>query len=179
MLFFSDGYAIICRCTYISEDKNMIISFFGHADFPKTVEHQQSLIAVLERIIGDAPADIYLGGYGSFDSLAYDCSKKYHETHPRISLFYVTPYMTVEYQRTHLAYQKEKYDGIICPPIEDKPPRFAISYRNQWMVEQSDYIICGIFHPWGGAYKAYCYAQRKKKPIINITETKFNKPPSP
>lgn len=146
----------------------MIITFFGHAQFTGSVECEQKILSFLEEKVGNNSVEIYLGGYGEFDSFAYDCCKKYKETHPNVSLIFITPYMTIEYQQNHLEHQKTRYDKIIFPEIEDKPLKFSIVYRNQWMVEQADYIICGISHEWGGAYKAYRYAKRKKKYIFNV-----------
>ena len=146
----------------------MIITFCGHSDFMKTEEYERNFFAILEEIVGDRSADFYLGGYGSFDAFAYDCCKKYKMTHPRVSLFFITPYMTPEYQKNHLDAKREQYDGIIYPEIENKPLKFAISYRNKWMVEQADCVICGLVHDWGGAFQTYRHAKRKKKPIFNI-----------
>ena len=151
----------------------MVITFCGHAQFPIAEEYEQKLLAFLEEKIGDNPADFYLGGYGAFDNFAYDCCKKYKKSHPNVSLILITPYMSVEYQRNHLEYQKNQYDEILYPEIEDKPLKFAISYRNKWMVEQADYLICGISHDWGGAYKTYQHAKRKNKPIWNLTDKEF------
>lgn len=148
----------------------MIITFCGHAEFHRTKEHEKKILELLQKYVGDRSADIYLGGYGDFDSLAYDCCKRYKETHSQISLIFITPYITVEYQKNHLEYQKKMYDEIIYPPIESKAFRFAITYRNRWMIERSDYVICGITHEWGGAYKTYKYALQKNKSVINITD---------
>ena len=151
----------------------MIVTFCGHSQFSKSKEYEQKILAFLEEKVGDAPASFYLGGYGDFDSFAYECCKSYKEAHPNVSLIFITPYITVEYQKNHLNYRKKRYDDIIYPEIEGKPLKFAISYRNQWMVEQADYVVCGITHDWGGAYKTYPYAKRKKKPIFNVINEKF------
>ena len=45
----------------------MIITFCGHDQFRKTAEHEQKLLAFLEKTVGDQPAEMYLGGYGEFD----------------------------------------------------------------------------------------------------------------
>lgn len=152
----------------------MIVTFCGHDQFHKTQEYEQKIFAFLEEKVGDQPVEMYLGGYGDFDGFAYDCCKKYKERHPKAVLVFVTPYLTVEYQQSHLKYQKTKYDLILYPEIENKPLRFAIFYRNRWMVKKADYVICGIDHDWGGAYKTYQYAKRQKKPIINITGKEFS-----
>lgn len=147
----------------------MIVTFCGHAQFHKTEEYEQKILAFLEEKIGDQSADMYLGGYGGFDGFAYDCCKKYKETHPNISLVFVTPYLTIEYQKNHLDYQKTRYDSILYPEIENKPKRYAITYRNRYMVEKADFVVAYITHDWGGAYKTYQYAKRKKKSIFNIS----------
>ena len=148
----------------------MVITFCGHAQFAKTVEYERKILAFLEEKIGDQSAEFYLGGYGAFDALAYDCCKTYKASHPNVSLVFVTPYITVEYQRNHLESLKAEYDAILYPEIEGKPLKFAIAYRNRWMVEKADYVVCGIDHSWGGAYTTYRYAKQKKKTIFNIVD---------
>ena len=49
----------------------MIVTFCGHAQFHKAEEYEQILLAFLEEKIGDQAADMYLGGYGGFDSFAH------------------------------------------------------------------------------------------------------------
>lgn len=149
----------------------MIITFCGHAHFHKTKEYEQKILSFLAEKVGDNSVDMYLGGYGDFDTFAYECCKKYKKTHPNVSLVFITPYITVEYQRNHLEKQKQFYDEIIYPEIEDKPLKFAIIYRNRWMVEKADCVVCGIMRNRGGAYETYQYARRKKKMIFNVVDT--------
>ena len=151
----------------------MIITFCGHSVFEKEEEYEQKILTFLEEKVGDNPADMYLGGYGDFDAFAYECCKKYKKTHPAISLVFVTPYLTLEYQRNHLNYQRTRYNSILYPEIEDKPLRFAITYRNKYMVEKADYVVAYITHSWGCAYKFYRYAMQKGKEIFNISNKSF------
>lgn len=146
----------------------IIITFCGHAQFSKSAEYERIVLDYLTETAKDQPIDFYLGGYGEFDSFAYDCAKTYQKTHPHTSLYLITPYMTATYQKNHLTYQKDRYDGIIYPELENKPQRLAISYRNKWMVEQASYIIAYVDHAWGGAYSTYQYAKRKGKTILNL-----------
>ena len=149
----------------------MTVTFCGHSDYTGTVEDEQRIISILTEIVGDRKAQLYLGGYGSFDEFARKCGRKYQETHPNTSLIFVTPYITVDYQKNHLEYSKELYDEILYPSLEEKPLKFAISYRNKWMVENADYVIAYITHEWGGAYKTYKHAKKKQKQIFNIART--------
>ena len=148
----------------------MIVTFCGHSQFSKSENYEKKILSFLEEKVGDEPADMYLGGYGDFDSFAYDCCKKYKKTHPNVSLVFVTPYLTIDYQRNHLQHQEKMYDSIFYPEIEDKPKRYAISYRNKYMAEKADYVTAYVSHSWGGAYKTYQHAKRKGKKIFNLAD---------
>ena len=148
----------------------MIITFCGHADFDKNREYEEKLLDFIEEKVGNEAVEFYLGGYGAFDRFAYDCCNKYKRSHPNVSLVLVTPYMTVEYQQNHLEYEKARYDAIIYPDIEDKPPRFAISYRNKYMVEAADCVVAYVCRRFGGAFATYQHAKRKGKEIFNLAE---------
>ena len=142
----------------------MIITFCGHSTFNKTDEYEHELLEILESTVGDAPAEFFLGGYGNFDSFAYSCCKKYKIKHPKVSLVFVTPYLKID--PTYAAL----YDSVVYPDIEDKPLKFAITYRNKYMVEKADIVVAFIDHEWGGAYKTYVYAKRKGKRVINLAK---------
>ncbi len=149
----------------------MIITFCGHSQYNQTKADEEKILSLLEKLIGDTSAEIFLGGYGSFDMFARSCASRFQSQHPNTKLILVTPYLTEEYQKNHLQDQKELYDSIVYPPIENVPLRFAILRRNQWMVEQADFVIAFITHTFGGAYKTYSYAKKKKKTVYNISDT--------
>ena len=148
----------------------MTITFCGHSDFCKTYAYESKILEILEETVGEEAAEIYLGGYGSFDSFAYECCKKYKKTHPNISLVFVTPYITTQYQESYLKGIEDMYDCIVYPEIEDKPMKFAIVYRNRYMVEKSDFVIAFVSRKYGGAYSTYKYAMRKGKTVLNLAE---------
>lgn len=140
----------------------MIITFCGHSKYIESKEDEEKILSLLTELIGDEPAELYLGGYGAFDAFAQRCGRKYQKTHPKTKLVLIVPYITSQYQ-------KDLYDEINYPSLEDKPLKFAISYRNKWMVDQADFVIAYISHDWGGAYQTYKYANRQRKPSFNIS----------
>ncbi len=142
----------------------MIITFCGHSSFWGAQDLESKVLSLLEEKIGNSKAEIFLGGYGKFDSFAYTCSKKYKKTHPDTSLVFVTPYISIEYLKD----KEELYDSILYPPIENVPLRFAISKRNKYMVDSADYVIAFITHRSTGAYNTYKYAKRRGKEIFNL-----------
>ena len=148
----------------------MILTFCGHADFQKTPEMASRLLTLLEERVGNSPAELYLGGYGGFDRFAYEVASQYKQTHPQVSLVFVTPYLTEEYQRTHLTEAATRYDAILYPELERVPPRFAISYRNRYMVEKADLVIAYVCRERGGAYRTLRHALRRGKDTVNLAE---------
>ena len=61
------------------------------------------------------------------------------------------------------------YKNTLLPEgIEAVHPRFAISWRNKWMIKQSDYVVTYITHSWGGAAQFAKLAEKQKKTVINL-----------
>ena len=59
-------------------------------------------------------------------------------------------------------------DTILPEGIERVHPRYAIVWRNNWMIDHSEYVIAYITHPTGGAYRAVERAKKKDKAVIMI-----------
>lgn len=60
--------------------------------------------------------------------------------------------------------------SIFPEGIEAVPRRFAISWRNKWMLQKAGYVIVYITHSWGDAAQFAAIAQRKKKVVIHLTD---------
>ncbi len=52
-----------------------------------------------------------------------------------------------------------------------KPPKSAIPFRNEWMVNRSDTVICYIAHEHGGAARFVELARGSGEKIINLFVT--------
>jgi uncharacterized phage-like protein YoqJ len=150
----------------------MIITFCGHKDICDKQFILNKLIETLEPYFkGNTPLTFYCGGYGDFDSIAsqaIDILKKQY-TEVKAEKIYVTPYITASCKEK-LDTLKNYYDEVIYPPLENVPLKFAISRRNEWMVENSDIIIAYVKVSFGGAAKTLTYAKRKHKQIIHISD---------
>ena len=59
-------------------------------------------------------------------------------------------------------------DTMLPEGIETVHPRFAISWRNKWMLKQSDYVVTYITHSWGGAAQFAEMAEKQQKIVINL-----------
>ena len=141
------------------------VTFCGHSQL--SLEEEKRLFPLLctqiERLITLGADTFLLGGYGSFDTLCARAVKKAKEKHPHITSILVIPYINRTYNN------EELYDFTQYPPIEKVPPRFAISKRNEYMVQKSDILLSYVKYSFGGAYTTLCYAQRKKKDIVSLS----------
>jgi uncharacterized phage-like protein YoqJ len=151
----------------------MIITFFGHANYSSNAEDELRLFQLLEEIIQEKQVNFYLGGYGKFDYFALQCAKKYKNLHSNTTLTFITPYLG-KWLNERKDLLQSTYDTMIYPEIEHTPQKFAILKRNEWMVNQADYIIFYVNQHYGGAYKTMLYAHKNKKTFINLYKGNYD-----
>ena len=143
----------------------MTCCFFGHKDarpdiYPKLVE-------AIRRLITENNVLIFLvGNQGRFDSMVLKALRQLKKEFAHISYNIGLAYMPTEKQE----YDPYVFGETMLPEgIERVHPRYAISWRNKWMVTESDFVIAYVTHSWGGAAKYVELAERKKKSIIYIS----------
>ena len=137
-------------------------TFFGHRDCPETIKPK--LREILVDLITNHNVDMfYVGHQGQFDAYVHSKLKKLKQEYPQINYAVVLAYMPgkkTEY---------DDYSDTMLPEgIESVHPHYAISWRNNWMLKQSDYVVTYIIHTWGGAYQYAEKARRQKKVVINL-----------
>ena len=143
---------------------NMIIAFCGHSNYVQNIHDKEKILNILEIEAGEAPCEIFLGGYGGFDAFAFQCVKEFKRSHSNAKLSLVTPYL----KKKKDFLQAGEFDSVIYPNLEHVPPRYAISHRNRWMIGQADVVISHVSHQYGGAYAMYLVAKQKAKKIYNL-----------
>ena len=137
----------------------MVCTFFGHRDAPKEIE--PSLRLALIDLIENKNADVfYVGNHGNFDVMVRRQLEDLSKTYP--IKYYVV-----------LAYMPSKNDApdehsILPEGIETVPRRFAINYRNKWMLTKSDIVITYVTRPVGGAWEFKQLAEKANKIVIAI-----------
>ena len=144
----------------------VICSFFGHRRVYENI--RPALAAEIERHITEYEVDtFYVGGYGAFDGMASDILLEMKADYP-ISVFRILAYVPGK------KYIEDKYPTILPEGVELVPPRYAITHRNRWIVEASDYVIAYVQTSYGGAYDALKYARHKGKQTVNLAEQNKN-----
>ena len=115
-----------------------------------------------ELITKENVKEFWAGNYGAFDYIAASAIRKLKKTYSDISLVLVIPYLTREINEYKKQYDKD-YDMILVSDVPEKTPRrYYIIKTNEYMVDNSDYLICFVKHSWGGAAKTLEYAEKKK-----------------
>ena len=138
-----------------------IVTFCGHKEIADTSTVRVAVDETL-RGLGAEGADYFLlGGYGGFESLAAHVVYDLKRDNPQIHSTLVIPYLNRDYDT-------KLYDDTTYPPLEGVPLKFAISKRNEWMVDQADVVVAYVQHSWGGAAATLRYAESKHKRIIRI-----------
>ena len=134
-------------------------TFFGHGDCPET-KYSNILQAIQNLITEKNIITFYVGTQGNFDSLVYRALCNLRADFPQIRIYRVLAYLPKDNSLIS--------DSILLEGIELVHPRYAISWRNRWMIEHSDYVIAYITHNYGGAARFVDEAKRKGKTVINL-----------
>lgn len=135
-------------------------TFFGHRDCPSEIK--EKLRDVLIDLTENQAVDMfYVGNNGAFDRLVRAVLRDLAQEYPQIQYAVVLERMPTEQGGT-------AQDTMLPEGIEEVPPRFAISWRNNWMLQKSNFVVCYVTRSWGGAAKFAETAKRRKKTVINI-----------
>lgn len=142
----------------------MICTFFGHRSVPENIK--EVLRRTVIDLIKNCGVDLfYVGNHGQFDHMVsrvlQELSEKYN-----IKYYIVLAYIPVGNNQTVYG---EPMNTILPDGIEFVPKRYAINYRNKWMIEQSDYVVTYVTnHIGSGAAVFKNISERKGKKVIEL-----------
>lgn len=144
------------------DNKEKSCCFFGH----RYVTHdiKAKLTEIIQSLITEEQVyNFYVGHQGQFDSMVYSVLKELKIKYPQINYSVVLAYMPDK----HI---KEMYgeDTIFPDGLESVPKRFAILKRNDWIIRQSDFLVCYVYKVTGGAVKCREKAANKGLKIIDL-----------
>jgi len=139
-----------------------VCTFFGHRECSDSIKTK--LREVLIDLITNHNVDMfYVGNQGRFDTIVRGVLQELKKEYPRIYYAIVLAYMPGK--RTEY---NDYSDTMLPEGIESVHPRYAISWRNNWMLQHSDYVVTYITHSWGGAAQFSEKAKSQKKTVINL-----------
>ena len=140
----------------------MTCTFFGHRNVPNEIE--PTLRSTLVDLIENHGADLfYVGNHGEFDAMVRRVLRELSAKYP-IKYHVVLAYMPEKRDE----FRSEDYSDTILPEgLEDVPKRFAINYRNKWMIERSDCVVTYVVRDVGsGAAKFKKLAEKKGRKVL-------------
>lgn len=142
----------------------MCCTFFGHRNLSPKIEPILRS-AIIDLIENHNVTLFYVGNHGAFDSMVY---KVLHELSEKYEIKY---YVVLAYlpKETNKHFYNDYSDTILPDGIENVPKKFAIVYRNKWMIKKSDYVITYIIN----RFKSNCtqfkeFAEKQGKTIIDL-----------
>ncbi len=137
----------------------MTCTFFGHKDTPIQIEPKlrRTLIELIEN---NDVRNFYIGNHGNFDRMVTKVLKELKITYPHISYTVVLAYLPTT---------KYDCDTVYPEGIENVPPRFAISYRNRYMIDKCNYVVTYVTRSFGGAVQFKELALKKGKLVIELS----------
>lgn len=138
----------------------MVCVFFGHGDCPASIK--SSLFETIKDQIERGTLQFYVGNHGNFDRIILSCLRELKVLYPEIRYSVVLAYLP----KNPNSYQPD--ETIFPAEMESAPRRFAIDFRNRWMVNHADLVIAYITRSFGGAAKFVNVAKCKKLPIIYL-----------
>lgn len=140
--------------------KEQTVTFFGHRDTPK--ETEPALRLTLIDLIENKNATLfYVGNHGNFDAMVRRQLEDLSKTYP-IKYYVVLAYMPGKND-------KPDEHSIFPEGIETVPRRFAINYRNKWMLNKSDIVVTYVTRNFGGAWEMRKLALKHRTQLLEIT----------
>ena len=144
-------------------ERIMTCTFFGHHDAPNTVKKELREI-LIDLILNKNVRNFLVGNHGSFDfyvrSILRDLKKEY-----QIEWVVVLAYL----KKPEEFSCEDKYETLYPQEVASGPAKFAIVRRNNYMIENSDYVITYVHKIYGGAKQFQEKAIKKGKTVINIS----------
>ena len=136
--------------------------FIGHADTPFILKN--NLKEAVKQVISEGVLNFFVGNNGNFDWLVQNLLVNMINDGYAINLYVV------------LSYPNEK---SICAPqsytiypegIENTPPRFAITKRNDIIINKSSFMIAYVKNNFSNSHKWLEKAKKKGIKIINLAD---------
>ena len=149
-----------------------VCTFAGHREVHQA-NISDKLDEAISKIVDSNDSFRFLvGGMGDFDGMCSSAVRRAKRKYPdkQISLELVLPYLTKELNENK-NYYESSYDDVIIPiELAGTHYKSAITKRNRWMVDKSDWLIAFVYRDFGGAYTTLRYAEKKGLQIINLAK---------
>lgn len=141
--------------------------FAGHRDRTFCYGIEDKVPVVLENLILQGYTTFYDGHMGYFDSVCLGALRVLKRKYPFIRIIRVDYRYIIKQDENIIP---DYVDETIFVGLENVHYKMKIVKRNQWIVDNSDCLVCHInsIVDMSGAKRMRDYAKRKNKKIIEI-----------
>ena len=108
-----------------------------------------------------------MGNNGNFDKAVLSVLVRLKDKYKHVEYMVVLAYMPREANSEYAT----EYPTILPEEVASSFPKFAISARNFWMIENSDTVITYVNRNFGGAAKYKALAKKKGKRVIEVSHS--------
>ena len=144
--------------------KEKVVCFAGHRFEWHNINIDEKLEKTIITLIKKGYTTFFNADYGYFDELASSILCKLKKTYSHIKIYKILTYYNPNKKQLPAHYTES-----ILPDLSMFHYKQKIIKRNEWIVDNSDILICHIIHSNNsGAYTMVKYAQSKNLPIIYI-----------
>ena len=137
----------------------MICTFFGHRDADDSIKAK--LKDTILQLIKEGVTDFYVGNNGAFDFYVQTVLKDITKEHK-------VNFSVILSNVNEMSIGADQSYTIFPEGLEKALPKFAISKRNDWMINNSQIAITYVNHHFSSSYKWLEKARKKGVKIINL-----------
>lgn len=138
-----------------------VCTFFGHRECYGL--DAALLRSTIEDLIEQGVTEFLVGNHGQFDGMVHSCLQSLQKQYPNIRYSVVLAYLPTEKRAFG-----DLSDTMYPEGIEAAPRKFAIDWRNRFLIDSADICLCYVNHTWGGAYKFAQMAKRRGLTVVNL-----------
>lgn len=142
-------------------------TFFGHRDCPETIKPKLRE-AIIDLIENHGVTMFYVGNQGNFDRLVRSVLKEVTTAYPGVEYAVILAYMP-SVKVSNLS--DDFSDAMLPEGIEKVPKRYAVPWRNRWMIAHCDFVVSYICRNSGGAANFVRLSKHRGKTIYSIKGT--------
>ena len=139
----------------------MICTFFGHRDTPDSVKKSLKE-AILNLSNTQGVKTFCVGNNGKFDYMVQSVLKEISNNDTSINYLIVLSSLCEKVNCNQIG------NTIFPEELDDVPPQFAISKRNEWLIKNSDFTIVYLRNTVTNTYKWVEKSKRKGLKVINL-----------
>jgi len=133
-------------------------TFFGHrelyTDVGDLLRH-----TILDLVENKGVDEFFVGNQGQFDAMVQKVLAELTSQH------FFRYYIVLAYMPS-----TQEEHTVLPDGIENVPKRFAIDWRNRWMLKRCEIVVAYVRHVGGGAAKFKKLAEKQHKTVINLAE---------